>query len=1269
MLALFGVLIAPFFIDWEPYKLELERRSSQILGQKVEVRGDVRARLLPLPSITFHDINVGTTADGKPMMTAATLRIDADLAPLMKGDVVIVDMQLSNPKLNVAIDEKGSVDWITRQPDFPFDIQADDIVIENINVLGGEIAINNARTGQFWKVADMDVAVSARSLLGPWRIEGNAAMNGERGRFLVNTGRFQPSGRISSKILLQPDAHPYDVQLDGPLALENGLLTYRGEFVAKPYSVANARVAGVEPRAPTYESLPVRTEGVFEANAERIRVEKFQSRIGNLDDPYTVSGSAVAKLTDGGDFRIVAEGQQIDLDRMEAERQGREVVERNIVPIGERIQTIREIVEQVPTFAGRGTISLYLPAIVAGDTVIREIGVDLKPLARSNGWALSNLDLRLPGRTRLQANGSLYLGKNFGYSGDLLLASQQPSGFAGWLVKDVDDAIRNLSNAGFSSKINVFGGLLQMENLEAILGGSQLKGSLERRVGNVGRPRLIVDLEGNEVNFDTLEAFFGMFAAEGDEARLAGHDVDLTIKSERFTAFGVNAEDVDMRVRTRDGNIDLERIEIARLSGAKISASGALKNALSKPDGSITASITAKNGGALLRLIDRKLGRWPGFQGLRGEARLLNDVEIGLELKSVATAGGAKSDIGVVGKIAGSKVDLKLGLTGKVSELGSLAVTSVLELENQDPAVLLAQMGAPVLPIEVGGPFGVKISLDGQNLAALDTEILAALPGSTLNASGRIGYDEAFDLGSDLNARFTSSDLDPVYLLSGLVPPDFGNRSGLSVSAQTVLAGSTFSLKKIDGNFNGAPFSGALTIDADAEPRPRADGELKLDGLAMETMLGLVIGAPTLEGSLGAWSQNPVRPATFKGFDGTVKLAVDQFHMLLDRPESIGLGRYLTGTLNVRDGDLTLQDARMKWLGGQASGSLILSNTRDSALISGQLKVEDGALEQTMWRFSDLPVVDGRFDLTASIEGAGTSMQRIITSLAGGGLLKIKHGSVPKLNAQAFRPIFTAADKVNDEDIDTATSGIVAGAIHDGAFGFGDVDVAFSIAGGGVRASNVVARASGAKVTSDLKIDLLGGTMNASATLAFDAGKEGVVGAVPEISYDVTGPLVDPTATVNTDMIATFLTMRAHERREREFEAQKADIVERQRLVRFARLYRGRERAQERALRLEQERLKRGQENKVAPKAKDVKPAPKKASPKPKRVRRQASNPAKPVPLTKQPQAGGGQTAGENVEAKPLPPISLVPERGSGGNLPGVFTDIEDILKRPQTGN
>ncbi|RUX95475.1 AsmA family protein, partial [Mesorhizobium sp. M7A.F.Ca.CA.004.04.1.1] len=145
VLVLCAALVVPYFIDWTGYRAQFEREASAILGRKVTVQGDATARLLPFPSVTFSNVAVAGGPNGQPAMTVETFSMDAELAPFLRGEVLIFDMRLVRPKATIDIANDGTVDWAMR-PSSPFDLNQ--ISIEKLTVTEGQIELRHAAGGR-----------------------------------------------------------------------------------------------------------------------------------------------------------------------------------------------------------------------------------------------------------------------------------------------------------------------------------------------------------------------------------------------------------------------------------------------------------------------------------------------------------------------------------------------------------------------------------------------------------------------------------------------------------------------------------------------------------------------------------------------------------------------------------------------------------------------------------------------------------------------------------------------------------------------------------------------------------------------------------------------------------------------------------------------------------------------------------------------------------------------------------------------------------------
>ena len=100
------VLIGPFFVDWNNFRTTFENRASDIVGQPVRILGDIDLSVLPSPTITMNDVEVGDT-EGQPMATIDHLSIRLELLPLISGQYNVTELVLDHPEINATVDDNG----------------------------------------------------------------------------------------------------------------------------------------------------------------------------------------------------------------------------------------------------------------------------------------------------------------------------------------------------------------------------------------------------------------------------------------------------------------------------------------------------------------------------------------------------------------------------------------------------------------------------------------------------------------------------------------------------------------------------------------------------------------------------------------------------------------------------------------------------------------------------------------------------------------------------------------------------------------------------------------------------------------------------------------------------------------------------------------------------------------------------------------------------------------------------------------------------------
>ncbi|PSH69907.1 cell envelope biogenesis protein AsmA [Phyllobacterium brassicacearum] len=1248
VLVLTAALVVPYFVDWAGYRSSFEREASALLGRPVTVAGSASARLLPFPSVTFSDVKVGDPGT-EPVMTIDRFSMDAELAPFIRGQILIFDMRLEAPIVSVAIDKDGVVDWAIR-PHVPF--RSAKVRLEDMRITDGSVVIRDASTATTRTITELDATLSAADLSGPWKFDGTLLFNGEKTAISAATGEVKPDGTLKLRTRIIPDGVPGALETDGDVTLNGGALKYAGSIAIRSADelVASAGTKAVDQvEKPLLSSL--RVTGRFEADHGKINIPEFRMEQGAPDDPYVVNGNALFDYGSDPRFEVRADGQQVTFDNGKEQANGTKA---RAVTAAARLGVFRRLMDQLPIPTIPGTIDLKLPAIVAGDTTIRSVAIDAAP--SENGWTINQLKAELPGRTQFEANGVLQVGTDFGFDGKLLVASRQPSGLAAWLTDSVDESIRRLPGAGFSGDVSLRDELQKVDNLELALGGSSLKGSLVRSAKGESLPLTQLTLEGGALDADALAAFAAIFGnpanpAAGRSPQLQGQDLDVHLKAGPVTHDGLVAESLDTAFRLRDGVFDIDRLTIGNVAGATITATGKLDPFKADPTGSIDSTILADDLAPFISALATRIPDFPFIKALNEHAAnfpgLFQETQLTVLANTLrAKAGTDEFSLSAAGKTGGMDITLSGTTTKNTDKLRTLELT--MNARSGQAETLMALIGLPSLPLGLAGELEADLALKGNEKEGLQTQLsLKATDGQALVDGG---FRDAGDgLTGEGRASIKTGDLEGYLATAGYSLPGFGNGMPADLASSFQLAKGRLTLPDLSGQLSGTKVSGRLGLAIENDV-PVVQGDVKLARLDLPSVAQFVLGGDALDGDgRTPWPKQVFAAAPLFPVSFNVKVTADEADAGVLGP----ISQFQTNAA-LKDGALRLDEAKGDLLGGRFDGMFELRNTSGTGLATGQFTLDQTALDALYKPAEGEPPLKGKAKITASVNATGTSVAEMMESVAGSGVVSASDLTISAINPAALKPILADADAMEGPVTPALLNGTIGKYLHAGTFKAGAAEFAFTIAGGMARTSTFQLGSDGATLAADLRLNFPNMTVASQGRIAFDPGTAVVAGADPVIEFTLNGPWDNPKLALNRQPLEQFLTQRALEREQQRVETLQAALVEKQRLRRETQLYQAR--ADERVRLAEEARLKAEQEAREAAEraeaekraAEERAAAEKKAAEDAAAKALEQSQPATPQPDqggTATPSPGAGTINKQSVDEflKTLEPKSLEP--------------------------
>lgn len=1125
-----AALLAPYFVDWTGYRASFEAEASKILGRPVKVAGSASARLLPFPSLTFTNVRVGEDSEN-PVLTMDKFSMDAELAPFLSGQVLIFDMRVDAPHGVLTVDKNGVVDW-TLRPNTPFD--ASKITVENMVITNGEIDVLNQASGTKHRLEISNATVSARALTGPWRLNGDMLFDGEPLKVDGSTGQIGDKGSLPLNMSIIPTDRSVVAELDGSAGSKEGKLGYSGTFTLRPATLT-------EPSQPQLkdgygvvadEGTPYRLSGKFEMSADALSLPEYRLETGPKDDPYVATGAGEITFGATPAFAFKVDGTQVNM----AADTG--VASASSQPV-DRLKAFRQFLDTVPFPAMPGTLDVNLPAIVAGDTTIREIAFKATP--DNDGWRVSGLKATLPGRTKLEADGLLSRGDKFGFAGNLLVASNQPAGLANWLTGNVDASVRRLEALGFSSKVVLAPEIQTFENLELALGTTTFKGKAERRTDGA-RPAISLVLTGGALQLDTLSVLTaGVFDGSG-ESRFAGSDLNISLDAGPVSHNGLEAKALGLSLRLKGDKADIDRLMVTDLGGASLSATGTVSGFPDSSAATLDASVVSADGADLLNLLQNnfpesaflakfadRVNVWPG---------LLADMQSSI-IASTALEGGVRNlTISATVKAASGGLTMAVNTTGSLDDVYGLKGTWQGSVTQDDPLALVTLAGIPVVPLGAPGPASVDFSGDGGIREGMKTMVKASAAGTVLNFDGTM---QGGDVATNIAGKLTSSsdDLDPYLNATGLVFAGVGTGTLMKFDSDVEYSNDSLHLKAIDAAVAENALSG--DIDMTFGDRTKLNGSLNIAYLDAKWLGENIFGTGAFDGDGTHPATNPFATQPVTPFDGALKITA----------QTLGLGALGEGKDAVMDAKLNANGLRLEGLqtvvsGGKLDGNFEISNSSGDGSFSGDFKFAGADVATLLGQNA----VIGGTDISGSLSATGKSTEGLAASLTGSGVAQIAHGMVSGIAQNGYAAMLETIRSQDKAPPQSFVEGLIEANVRGGEFPLPDTELAWTVAGGVLRMPGVSADTDGAKLTADISADASDGSLSIDGAVAYAAGLEAVTGAEPTVPFSFKRAGGEGSLKFDAQPMTQFLTQRALEIEQARVEDMQAALVEKQRLRR-----------------------------------------------------------------------------------------------------------------------
>ncbi|MFW6099339.1 MAG: AsmA family protein, partial [Thermodesulfobacteriota bacterium] len=112
-LGIAALLIIPLFMDAETYTPQIEKMVSESTGCPFRMDGDMSFSLFPRTTIALSDLHLGSSPGfgEEDFVSVKSFELNAELLPLLSGQVVIKRVILDSPRMVVTRGKDGRWNW------------------------------------------------------------------------------------------------------------------------------------------------------------------------------------------------------------------------------------------------------------------------------------------------------------------------------------------------------------------------------------------------------------------------------------------------------------------------------------------------------------------------------------------------------------------------------------------------------------------------------------------------------------------------------------------------------------------------------------------------------------------------------------------------------------------------------------------------------------------------------------------------------------------------------------------------------------------------------------------------------------------------------------------------------------------------------------------------------------------------------------------------------------------------------------------------------
>lgn len=212
-------------MDWNEHKEKIAEQVMEITGKKLVFDGELSFSILPYPYLRAKDVKVYNDGENSPLAVAPSLVAELELVPLLKGGLDVNKMSLVKPTIYIKITKNGRINWQGEPKVDDFNAKPAHMALNGVMLKKATVEFSDENNNINMTFPDVTAEVTAESVNGPYRFEGNLTKNGDPLGFAFSLGEYSEGTLRGLNVAITHPASEGYLRFDGQIMLENNAYT------------------------------------------------------------------------------------------------------------------------------------------------------------------------------------------------------------------------------------------------------------------------------------------------------------------------------------------------------------------------------------------------------------------------------------------------------------------------------------------------------------------------------------------------------------------------------------------------------------------------------------------------------------------------------------------------------------------------------------------------------------------------------------------------------------------------------------------------------------------------------------------------------------------------------------------------------------------------------------------------------------------------------------------------------------------------------------